>query len=253
MRTVIIGSGNTATVLGKKILSADHEILQVSGRNRESVEELARNLSCNFTTDLNQLDRMADLYIIAIADDAIAEVAGGLNLDKKLVVHTAGSVSMDVLKTCSRNYGILYPLQSLRKEIETVPEIPFLVDGNTPDDLAVISEFAGTLSPVVSKANDEQRLKIHLAAVIVSNFTNHLYTLADSYCREENLDFNMLLPLISAMAERIRFFEPATVQTGPALRQDTRTIDKHLELLSAHPQLKEFYTLFTRSIGQMYK
>lgn len=252
MRTVIIGSGNTATILAKKFLLSGHEVLQVLGRNQQSVSELAGVLKCPFTTDPGQADRSADIYVMAVADDAIAEVAGRLHLDKKLVVHTAGSVSKDVLQVCSLNYGILYPLQSLRKEIEAVPEIPFLVDGNTPDDLAVISEFAQTLSPMVRKADDEHRLKIHLAAVMVSNFTNHLYTLADQYCRQEDLDFDMLLPLIVAIAERVRHFDPATVQTGPAVRHDTRTIDKHLELLNDHPGLKAFYVLFTKSIGKMY-
>ena len=253
MRTVIIGSGNTATVLGKKILAAGHEIVQVCGRNAGAAEELAGILKTAFTTDLNNPDRNGDLYVLAIADDAITSVAASLQLDKKLVVHTAGSVSMEVLKTCSRNYGILYPLQSLRKEIEGIPEIPFLVDGNTPDDLAVISEFAATLSDKVQQANDKQRLKIHLAAVMVSNFTNHLYALADRYCRREKLNFSLLVPLISAIAERVIHFEPATVQTGPAVRHDTRTINKHLELLDDHPDLKEFYTLFTMSIEKMYE
>jgi predicted short-subunit dehydrogenase-like oxidoreductase (DUF2520 family) len=252
MRTVIIGSGNTATVLGKKFLLSGHEVLQVLGRNREAVSELAGKLKCSFSTDPGQANRNADIYVMAIADDAIAEVARNLALDKKLVVHTAGSVSKDVLQACSRNYGILYPLQSLRKEIEAVPEIPFLVDGNTPDDLAVISEFAQSLSPVVRKADDEQRLKIHLAAVMVSNFTNHLYALADQYCRQEGIGFDILLPLISAIAERVRHVEPRSVQTGPAVRHDTRTIDKHLELLNEHPGLKAFYELFTKSIGKMY-
>jgi predicted short-subunit dehydrogenase-like oxidoreductase (DUF2520 family) len=178
-------------------------------------------------------------------------VAGQLQLAKRLVVHTAGSVPMDVLKNASPNYGILYPLQSLRKEMEKLPEIPFLIDGNTPDDLAVIGEFSSTLSNQVQKANDEQRSKIHLAAVMVSNFTNHLYALAHQYCQREQLDFNMLLPLIISIAERLRDFEPAAVQTGPAARRDERTINKHLELLNDHPQLREFYWLFTKSIERM--
>lgn len=252
MQTVIIGSGNAATVLGHRFIESGHEVLQVVGRNHEAVKALADRLKSGFTTDAAKLDKKADLYVLAIADDAIATVAASLHLDKKLVVHTAGSVSKDVLQPCSRNYGILYPLQSLRKEMDAVPEIPFLVDGNTPDDLAVISEFAATLSNNVQQATDEQRLKIHLAAVMVSNFTNHLYALSHQYCKKEKLDFNLLLPLISSIAERIRHFEPASVQTGPAVRHDTRTINKHLELLNDHPQLQSFYSLFTKSIEAMY-
>lgn len=252
MRAVIIGSGNVATVLGKKFIQSGHEIVEVCGRNHAAVQELAAGLNVPYTTDFSCINPNADLFVMAVADDAIASVAEQLPLDKKLVVHTAGSVSMEVLKNCSRNYGILYPLQSLRKEIHDLPDIPFLVDGNTPDDLAVISEFASTLSPIVRQAGDEQRLKIHLAAVVVSNFTNHLYTLADEYCRAEKLDFQILHPLIYAIAERIRHFEPASVQTGPAVRHDEKTIRKHLELLKDHPQLRAFYELFTSSIEKMY-
>jgi predicted short-subunit dehydrogenase-like oxidoreductase (DUF2520 family) len=253
MRIVIIGSGNAATVLGRKMIASGHDVIQVFGRNSNAVEELAALLNCGLTTNASQIEMGADMYVMAVADDAIAEVAGSLKLGNKLVVHTAGSVSKDVLKPCSPNYGILYPLQSLRKEMEEIPVIPFLVDGNTPDDLAVISEFASTLSPLVQKASDGQRLKIHLAAVMVSNFTNYLYTLADQYCRQENVDFNMLLPLVTSIAGRIQYFEPATVQTGPAVRHDTKTIDKHLVLLNDHPELKEFYALFTKKIEDRYR
>lgn len=253
MRIVIIGSGNTATVLGKKFIDAGHRVVQVVGRNQQTVPALAGILQCGFTNDATQIDMQADIYMMAIADDAIAELASSISLVNKLVVHTAGSVSKDVLKTCSRNYGILYPLQSLRKEMDHIPAIPFLVDGNTPDNLAVISEFASTISNMVQKANDEQRLKIHLAAVMVSNFTNYLYTLADQYCRDEKVDFKMLLPLITAIADRVEYFEPASVQTGPAVRHDALTINKHLELLNEHPELKEFYTLFTKKIEERYQ
>lgn len=252
MRTVIIGSGNVATILGKKFVLSGHEVVEVCGRNHAAVQELAGILNVPYTTDLNCINPNADLFVMAIADDAVAGVASQLPLDKQLVVHTAGSVSMEVLKNCSRNYGILYPLQSLRKELEAIPEIPFLIDGNTPDDLAVIGEFAATLSPMVRQAGDGQRFKIHLAAVMVSNFTNHLYALADAYCRQEKMDFKLLAPLIAAIAERVRHFEPASVQTGPAVRNDEKTIAKHLALLEVHPQLKAFYQMFTGSIKKMY-
>jgi len=216
-------------------------------------EELADLLQATATTDLTQPDATADLYVIAVSDAAIASVASNLQLDKKLVVHTAGSVSKDVLSVCSKNYGVLYPLQSLRSELNELPEIPFLVDGNTGDDLALITEFAGTISSQVQQAGDEQRLKLHVAAVIVSNFTNHLYALAKAYCLHEQLDFTLLLPLITAVADRLHDHEPATVQTGPAVRNDEATIQKHLELLQQHPALKALYASFTESIRKINK
>jgi predicted short-subunit dehydrogenase-like oxidoreductase (DUF2520 family) len=253
LRIVIIGTGNVATILGKRFLAADHEIVQVCGRNPLHAEELADMLSATFSTDLKQPDLSADMYVLAVTDTAIASVASALRLDKKLVVHTAGAVSKDVLSDCSKNYGVLYPLQSLRSELNDLPDIPFVVDGNTEDDLALITEFANSISNQVQQAGDEQRLKMHVAAVMVSNFTNHLYALAKAYCMQEKVDFSMLLPLITAVAERLYEFEPAAVQTGPALRNDEATIQKHLGLLQHHPSLKVMYTLFTESIKKMYK
>lgn len=253
MRIVIIGTGNVATILGKRFLAADHEIVQVCGRNALYAEDLADTLSATSTTDLKQIDRSADLYVLAVSDTAVAAVAAELLLNNKLIVHTAGSVPKDVLSVCSRNYGILYPVQSLRSELNDLPDIPFLVDGNTEDDLALITEFANSISHQVQQAGDEQRLKLHVAAVIVSNFTNHLYALAKAYCLHEKVDFTMLLPLITAVGERLLDYEPAAVQTGPAVRNDEATIQKHLALLQNHPSLKVMYTMFTESIGKMYR
>jgi predicted short-subunit dehydrogenase-like oxidoreductase (DUF2520 family) len=253
LRIVIIGTGNVATVLGRKFLAAEHEVIQVCGRNALHAEELAETLSAAFTTVISQADNTADIYVLAVSDSALPVVASQLKADKKLVVHTAGSVSKDVLASCSKNYGVLYPVQSLRREISVLPDIPFLVDGNTEDDLALITDFANSLSHQVEHANDEQRLKLHVAAVMVSNFTNHLYALAHNYCLQEKLDFNMLLPLITAIADRLYEYSPVDVQTGPAIRNDKTTIQKHLELLQQHGPLKALYTLFTESIQAMYK
>ncbi len=253
MRIVIIGTGNVATILGKRFLAADHEVVQVFGRDQLHAEELADVLSATVTTDLKQVNPNADLYVLAVSDTAVASVASQLQLNNKLVVHTAGSVSKEVLRVCSKNYGVLYPLQSLRSELNELPDIPFLVDGNTEDDLALITEFASSISNQVQQAGDEQRLKLHVAAVMVSNFTNHLYALAKAYCLHEHVDFNMLLPLITSVAERLHDYEPAAVQTGPAVRHDEATIQKHLALLQQHPALENLYFMFTESIKKMYK
>jgi predicted short-subunit dehydrogenase-like oxidoreductase (DUF2520 family) len=250
MKVIIIGSGNTATVLGRKIKAAGHPILQVSGRNEAAVASLATELGCKANTDPEKIDHSADIYIVAIADRALPQLHEWLSLDKKLVVHTAAAVSRDVLQKVSRNYGVLYPLQTLRKEQAAIPGIPFLVDGNSPDDLALVQDFAASLSDRVFVAGDKLRLRMHVAAVLVSNFTNHLYVLAEGFCKSEQLDFSLLLPLIDETANRLHDLSPVQSQTGPALRSDRPTIDKHLEILNAYPSLKGMYELLTDSIQQ---
>lgn len=253
MNIVLIGSGNVATVLGKKIQAAGHDILQVAGRNETACAELAAVLKCPFTINWSFINQQADIYIIAIADKALEHIHEQLNLDKKIVVHTAGSVSKDVLYSVSKNFGVLYPLQSLHKEKEWLPEIPFLVDANSNDTIVLLQDFAETISLNVQVADDETRKKIHLAAVLVNNFTNHLYALAEEYCKNEQLDFKLLLPLIEETTECIKSSSPKDVQTGPAVRRDEATIKMHLSLLEQHPQLVKLYELFTASISSMHK
>ncbi|MBC7887513.1 MAG: DUF2520 domain-containing protein [Ferruginibacter sp.] len=249
MRVVIIGAGNVATVFGRLIAKANHEIIQVVSRKIASAQLLAKELGCAFSNDPKILDTTADVYIVAMADAALNEIHEDYFLGDKLIVHTAGSLSKDILKMVSINYGVIYPLQSLRKEnLELHQDIPLLIDGNSADILAIIEKFAFTLSSTVAETNDEQRLKLHVAAVIVSNFTNHLYALAADYCSKESLDFKMLQPLIEETALRLRYHLPREMQTGPAIRKDIMTLDKHLRVLSHHPELKKVYLRITDSI-----
>lgn len=248
MRIVIIGTGNTATVLGRLFNQAGHTIAQVFGRTTQHAEQLGGILNSRYTTNQKQLDTGADLYLIAVSDNAISDIASWLVPDKKLVVHTAGSVEAGVLSTCSKNYGVLYPLQSLRKEMDHLPEIPFLIEGNTEDNGAFIYDFARSISTHVQFANGEQRLMIHIAAIMVSNFTNHLYMLAEDFCKKEDLDFKMLLPLITETANRLNKFSPAEMQTGPAIRNDTNIIEKHIQLLEPYSFHQSIYRILSESI-----
>ena len=248
MKVGIIGSGNVATVLGRLIRSNNHEVVQVMSRNIEHARVLAEELGATHTDFGGLPDISADMYIIAVADFAIRDGLPRLQLQDKLVVHTAGSVSKDVLKELSVNYGVLYPLQSLRKEMKQMPGIPFLVDGNSEGVIQYIEAFAQTLSPDVRRTADEERLKLHVAAVIVSNFTNHLYAIAEEYCNKEQVDFNLLKPLILETALRIKDVSPAAVQTGPAVRKDIHTLDQHLRILVNHPKLRTTYLRLTDSI-----
>lgn len=248
MQVVIIGSGNVATVLGRLCKQNGHEIVQVVSRHAGHAKILADELDCGYTDYGGEMNRRAAVYLLAVADTALFDLDDNFSLGNKLVLHTAGSVSKDVLKKSSVNYGVLYPLQSLRKEMEYSNDIPLLIDGNTAGTISLVTDLAKTISSNVSTANDEERLKLHVAAVVVSNFTNHLYALAADFCKKEHVDFTLLMPLIKETAERIQHASPADVQTGPAVRNDIFTIEKHLRILTAHPVLKYIYIKLTDSI-----
>lgn len=253
MKVVIIGSGNVAAVLGAKIRLAGHSLVQLFARRAEPAALLATEWGCDYTTQWSGIDRTADLYLLAVSDHALRDLDKVLSLPGRLVLHTAGAVSASLLKPVSARSGVLYPLQSLKAAIRPYPEIPLLIDANHPDDLPVIEAFARTLSQTVERADDDLRLKLHLSATLVNNFTNYLYILAHQFCLREAVDFSLLQPLILETAGRLNRYPAEEMQTGPAVRGDRPTIQKHLELLSNYENIKELYELFTIKIEEHYR
>lgn len=253
MEIVIIGTGNTASILGHKLKAAGHTIAQIYGRNTEAASELAYELDSESTNYWSVVNRNADIYIIAVSDIAIDELIRELNFPNKTVVHTAASVSKNVLKPASDHFGVLYPLQSLIKDSGRLPDVPIIIDASDEATFKELEGLAHTISTHVTTGNDEERLKLHLAAVFCNNFVNHLYALMEDFCQKENISFQMLKPLIKETALRIDSVSPAQAQTGPAIRQDSNTLQKHLQMLEAYPQLKTFYQLFTDSIAHNAK
>lgn len=249
MDIVILGSGNVAAVLGRKFKAAGHSILQIVSRNASVASKLAYEWDTESTNYSSIINRNADVYIVAVSDDAIDEVVADLQLPGKVIAHTAASVSKDVLKKVSQHYGVFYPLQSMSKENLQLPEAPIFFDGSDELTKKKLEALANSISPQhVSQADDEARLKLHIAAVFVNNFPNHLFALAESYCKKEGINFKELIPLIEETVSRLKNVSPSTSQTGPAIRHDEETIQKHLAILNSHPEQKKVYEFLTSSI-----
>ena len=248
MNIVLIGTGNTASVLGRKLKAAGHVIAQIYGRDAAAASELAYILDSESTNYWSVVTREADIYLLAVSDIAIEELVQELNLPAKTVVHTAASVPKGVLASASTHYGVFYPLQSLIKTAAVLPDIPVIIDASDEATLQLLETLGESISTQVVDAGDEERAKLHLAAVFCNNFVNHLYTLMEQYCKDEQLDFQLLLPLIKETSARVQNVAPSGAQTGPAARNDEATIQRHLQLLASHPRLKDFYLLFTKSI-----
>ena len=242
-----------ATILGKLFYRNGLNIVQVVGRSIEGTAALANELKANAATDLNEIDKDADLYVIAVPDDAVMLLAATLKLPGKLVVHTAGTLPWNSIANISEQVGVIWPLQSLRKEIEKIPAIPFVVDGNTAEVKARLVSILAIISDSVTVLGDEDRKKLHLSAVIVSNFTNHLYALAQNYCTNNNLPYDMLKPLIEETALRLRDYEAKDIQTGPSVRGDKGTVKVHQEMLKQEGFLPYLYAMLDWSIETMYK
>lgn len=252
MKIVIVGSGNTATVLGRLIKQSDHDLVQVVSRSITNAQALAMELGASFGELTAPSYEHADIYIIALQDHVLSSLEKYPGLKNRFVVHTAGSVGMRVLEKISDRYGVLYPLQTLSKFTDHLPAIPFMVDANNADTLDTIMQFAKTLSGTVSHANDKQRSSYHIAAVFAANFANHMYALAEIYCQREQIEFKNVLPLIQEISDKVSKYSPYLTQTGPAMRDDVFTMSRHLEALSPYPDLKYMYLKLTENIVKIH-
>jgi hypothetical protein len=239
--------------MGRKILASGHTVAQVLARNEVKGPALAKLLHADFTADHGSIKKDAFIYIVAITDNALPELHNVLSLDRSLVVHTAGSVSMSVLEKVSKNFGVLYPLQTFREETIDVPDFPLLVDGNTPETCTMIMDFAASISSNVIHADDDYRRKMHLAAVATGNFSNHLFALVEGYCHKEAVDFKLLLPMLREIVRKLERQHPFDMQTGPALRNDVETLNTHRQMLVKYPELSVIYDLISASIYNYHK
>jgi len=254
-RVVIIGAGNLATQLSLALTRKGIQVKQVFSQTLDSVKELAQKVNAEFTNDLSCLMTDADLYIISVKDSAIQEVLQNLSLDKNnLIVHTAGSISMDVLNGYTNNYGVFYPLQTFSKNRETdFSRIPICIEANNPSSLKKLQELAETLSTSVQQVNSEQRRTLHLAAVFVNNFVNHLYVIGSEILLDKKLDFNLLKPLILETVQKIETLPPIEAQTGPAIRNDQAVINAQLRQLQEFPEFQKIYNSMTESIYHIHQ
>ncbi len=252
---IFIGAGKLAWHLAPAILSAGYPVKQVYSRSEGSARALAETIGVKWTTDPGALDQDADILLFCIPDKAIEEFPCFIELKKKMMmVHTAGSVPLDVFSGIARSYGVLYPLMTFSKERSMdMSNIPFCVEGNDPESLSILEGLASRLSRQVYKMDSLERKKLHLAAVIASNFSNHMYHLAENYLQESGIDFDLLKPLILETASKATEINPAIAQTGPASRNDAAVISEHAELLKGHPELQKLYTFVSDSISKHFK
>lgn len=244
---VILGAGNVATHLARAFSHAeDIKLKQVYNHKPEGLLSF-KDITAT-TTDLNQLEK-ADVYLIALKDDVISEVAGLLEDNNALILHTSGSVPLQVLDKF-RNHGVFYPVQTFsKKKAVNFGEIPICLEANTAENLEFLKDLAEKISNKTYEIDSEQRKALHLAAVFVNNFTNHLYRLGAEICEKNEIPFEILKPLIRETVDKLESLTPREAQTGPALRDDKKTISRHLALLD--PKHQELYKILTQSIQEL--
>ena len=257
---VFIGTGNVAYHIADSFkVNHDIKLLQVfNHRNTKEAKRYAQYFNCNLVTSYSAINTKADVYIIAVKDDAIVEVVKNLAALKLkgIVVHTSGSIDMKALQQTSESIGVYYPLQTFFKEaIIDWKKTPVLIEANSKQTLAKLKKIASSISEKVKVVTSENRLQIHLAAVFACNFTNAMYVSAYEII-ENNLskkDSELLQPIMSQSFDKLKDNHPRKSQTGPAMRNDIKVIKKHLALIKADKQLTKVYQMLSNLIVSQQK
>ncbi|MDB5142824.1 MAG: oxidoreductase [Mucilaginibacter sp.] len=252
MRITIIGSGNVATHLAAAFKNAGHAIVQVYSRDLQNASLLAYHVRAEAIDDLDRINPETDLFMIAVKDDAIETVASAVAKYPKLTVHTSGATDLQALLNHTPQAGVFYPLQTFSKTKEVnFNTVPLCIEGANEQIASQLNELAYTITQNVYRINSAERKTLHLAAVFANNFPNYLYYLSQQLLAEHQLPFDLLRPLIMETAEKIQAHLPADVQTGPAIRNDEKTMAAHLQQLAEKPDLQQLYKLLSQGIIKM--
>lgn len=245
---VIFGAGNLAHHLCKAISSAKNfRVIQIYNHQPERLKSFSSSIP--ITTNLAEVFT-ADIYLLAVKDDAIASLASQIQYANALVLHTSGAVSLDALNHFDRR-GVFYPLQtfSRNKEVD-FQQVPVCIEANLSADMLLLEKLGKSISEKIYNINSGQRKSLHLAAVFVSNFVNYLYTEGEVICNKNNIPFEILHPLIKETASKITQMSPLEAQTGPAKRNDAEVLRSHLAQLNKEQQ--KLYSLLTQSIQALH-
>ncbi|HRH02774.1 MAG TPA: DUF2520 domain-containing protein [Bacteroidia bacterium] len=246
---VILGSGNVATQLALALKRRNCSILSIYSKTLANAQTLAAKVKAAATNSLTQLPQNADVYIVAVKDDAIEELLSKLGFVPGLIIHTSGSVSSSVFAKKFASYGVLYPLQTFTKTRSIdFKKVPILLEANSPKAFKLIKQLASLLSKNITVINSEQRKAVHIAAVFACNFTNHMFTVAEQLLQQQELPFSLLHPLIQETAAKAQKGSPQFLQTGPAIRNDKKVMNQHLSFLKNEKGFKKIYTLVSKSI-----
>ncbi|WP_295672440.1 Rossmann-like and DUF2520 domain-containing protein [uncultured Mucilaginibacter sp.] len=249
MRITIIGSGNVATHLAAAFKNAGHRIVQVYSRDLQNAALLAYHVKADAIDGLKDINPETDLFVIAVKDDAIISIARSLAPFQKLTVHTSGAADLNTLISIIPNSGVLYPLQTLSKNKEVdFLTVPLCIEGANEQITLELEQLAQTISNNVYRINSAQRKALHLAAVFACNFPNYLYDVARQQLDKQNIDFELIRPLILETAQKVQDNLPVDAQTGPAVRNDQNTMEMHLQMLQDEPGLKMIYELLSQGI-----
>lgn len=264
MKISFVGSGNVAWHLSQAMEEAGHWICEVYSRNTQNARKLAAELyDANIQPDLNFAESIADVIVLAVSDDALDQVIQQIVFPENvIVVHTSGTRSLAEFQRLIEIYsdvfvhtGIFYPLQSFSKGFPIdYKELPLCIESKNELIENKLISLAQSISDNVTRMDSHERFVLHVSAVFANNFTNYLIGISNDLISREQLNFDLLKPLIQTTIDKAFHSEdPAEVQTGPARRGDWATINRHLEYLQeTNPEWTAIYRLLTDKIRELY-
>jgi predicted short-subunit dehydrogenase-like oxidoreductase (DUF2520 family) len=240
---VIIGCGNVAWHLAKQFISLKRFSISVYNHGPNKALAAFKKLGCSTHDKLDVIEQNADFYFICVTDQYIREVSRNIKTTKGLVIHTSGSKNIEELK--QKNAAVFYPLQTFSKE-DTVDwkTLPLIVEAKDASGLKQIKKIAGLFSKKIIQLTSQERLRLHLSAVLVNNFTNAMYVAADNFLAaspDKKISFQLLKPLIRQTVEKLEKLSPVKAQTGPAKRNDRTVMKRHSALLKENKELQKIY------------
>lgn len=256
-QVILIGAGNVAWHLGRRLHEQGIRIAQVYSRQLDHAEALGRQLACPATDQTGQILPLDHcLYLLIVSDDAIIEMATQLAFlegPQRVFAHTSGAVPGSVLVKHFSRSGVFYPLQTLSKDRSIdLANVPICLHADDPEIYQALYELAVRLSDHVFQIDDQARKVLHVAAVFVNNFSNYLFAVGKQILDDNGLSFDLLRPLIGETAAKITDRDPEAMQTGPAIRNDQQTIIAHLRFLQQYPEYQNLYRMITHAIREMH-
>lgn len=245
-RIIILGSGNVASSLAPA-LDAVADVVQVYSRDIDHARALAATLrEASPITSFADIDLSADIAIIAVADDAVAEIGRALEGFEGIVAHTSGSVPMEALSPATRR-GVFYPLQTFsRSRRIDFKGVSLFIEGDSEATTDELTALATEVSTKVFKADSQVRAALHVPAVFACNFANYMWDVADNLLKPGGFDIRVFEPLLEETLRKALTLGPHQAQTGPAMRLDFNVIRDHVSKLP--PDLAELYTTLTNQI-----
>ena len=248
-----IGAGNVASHLMPALFNTGHEIVQIISKSVLSAQSIAEPLGAEYGGNLTKIHPDVEILFLTTPDHVLPIIINEISWFRGIVVHTSGSLAIDNFDCMKFPYGVIYPLQTFSKHRKVdFKKVPIFIEGSDKNVVSILKDISARISETVRELDSEKRSQLHLAAVFANNFTNYLLTSSVEILEKEGIDRSYLDSLILETVNKALTSGPLKSQTGPAIRGDMLTIEKHLKLLSFSPELSNIYKCLSTSIRDFY-